>query len=211
MNKSELIKLFKDACSINSPSGEELAMAKFITKSIDNKGWQVWSDDMGNLYAYLEVNSKFETVAFSAHMDTVAGKNDKIEVLFDGKTFKSNGKTILGADNRIGICSLISLANIDKSKLKNNVLLFFPTHEESGKMGSSLFKFEKSKIKYFFNVDGGDAPGVFVYKSLGFHTFRIHVHGVSAHAAKNYEDGKNALLAASELVTKLPMGRNLDA
>src|SRR5688572_7341643 len=207
MNKSELIKLFTEACSINSPSGEELVMAKFIEKSIEGKGFQVWSDDSGkknnsnsgNLYAYLEVDPKFETVAFSAHMDTVASIGDSINVLFDGKTFKSDGTTILGADDRIGVCSLINLASIDKSKLKNNILLFFPAREESGLMGSGSFKFDKSKVKYIYNIDGGDAPGVFVYKSLGFQVFTIQVHGVAAHAAKNYEEGKNALLAAAEL------------
>lgn len=217
MTKNELITLFTEACSINSPSGEELVMAEWIKKSIVSSEWQVWLDESaklnhgncGNLYAYLEVNPKFETVVFSAHMDTVAGKNDMIEVLFDGKTFKSGGKTILGADDRVGVCSLISLTDIDESKLKNNILLFFPTQEESGLMGSTLFKFDKSKVKYIYNIDGGDAPGVFVYKSLGFQTFSVKVKGLSAHAAKSYEDGKNALLAAAELVTKLPIGRNL--
>ena len=217
MDKNLITKLFTEACSINSPSGDEREIAEWIKNKLEPLDWEVWTDDTGeenksntgNLYAYFEIDDKIETVAFSAHMDTVAKKGDKIKVIFDGEVFKSDGTTILGADNRGGLVPLINFGlNIKKDELKNNLLLFFPTREEEGIMGSKFFKFDKSKIKYIFNMDGGQNPGTFVYKSLGFLNFTIEIYGVASHAAAAYEQGKNAILIASELIKVLPLGKN---
>lgn len=217
MDKAKLITLFTESVSIISPSGSEGKTAVWIKNKLEPAGWEVWVDktgqknesDTGNVYAYLEADPKFETLVFCAHMDTVAKPADEIKVVFDGEVFRSDGNTILGADNRGGIVPLIFLGlNIRKEKLKDNLLLFFPTREEGGKMGSSFFEFDRSKVKYVFNMDGGDSPGTFVYKSLGFLNFVIKVKGVAAHAAAAYEKGKNAILVASEIVKSLPLGKD---
>lgn len=192
-------------------------MVKWIKTLLDGTSWRLWTDgahsevggNTGNLCAYLEANPGYKTIIFSAHLDTVAKKEDKIKVRFDGKVFKSDGKTILGADNKAGVITLVNMAmNLDKSQLKNNLLLYFPVREEAGRMGSSLFHFNRTKIKYVFNVDGGDEVGTFVYKSLGYLNFKIELRGKAAHAAKEYNKGKNSITAASKLISKLPHGTN---
>ena len=143
-------------------------------------------------------------------MDTVQKVEDKVKVNFNGKTFKSSGKTILGADDKAGVTSLLTMAaEINQNELKHNILLFFPTREEAGVMGSSLFTpKDVSNIKFFFNVDAGGDPGSFVYKSLGYKNFNITVNGLSAHAAKEYDMGKDAVKAASMIVSMLPIGKD---
>lgn len=142
-------------------------------------------------------------------MDTVQGVGDKVKVVFDGQMFKSDGKTILGADNKSGVTTLLANAvNLKKESLDSNILYFFPVREEAGIMGSSFFVFPEGKIKYVFNVDNGDTPGVFVYRSLGYQTFKIEISGKSAHAAKNYNLGKDAIKAAGRLLCALPTGKN---
>lgn len=211
-------EIFTTLVQIPSPSGKEAKVADYLEKYFKELGWKTWRDasgkinesETGNLYCYLEVNKNLETFAFSAHMDTVQKEGDIVKVKFDGKTFRSDGTTILGADDKAGIAALVGAAkDLKKDKLKHNVLFFFPTREETGMMGSSLFnKKGIGKIKYFFNLDGGGTPGLFVYKALGFKNFLIKVKGKAAHAAKEYEKGKDAMKAAALLITLLPIGKD---
>jgi len=220
MTRKELTKLFITLAQISSPSGKEKLTAEFLRNYFNKKqDWKVKMDNAGkknssntgNVYAYLEVNKNFDTLAFAAHMDTVIKDGEKTKVVFDGKVFKSDGTTILGADNRAGIVSLLAAVNnLNKVDLRYNILLFFPTREEAGKWGSSLFdKKYSSKIKYFFNIDGGAKPGTFVYKSLGFKNFTAKIVGVSAHAAKDYDSGIDAIKAASLFISLLPIGKDI--
>ena len=219
MTNKQISDLFIKLAETPSPSGEETLVAKFIKDYLTKLGWKVWQDKSGikndseanNVYAYLEIDKKYDTYVFSAHMDTVQKLNDKIKVNFDGKIFKSNGKTVLGADNKAGVTSLLTLATeLNKKLTKHNILLFFPTREEAGIMGSSLFNPKGiGKIKFFFNIDAGGNPGSFVYKSLGYKNFNIIVNGLSAHAAKEYDKGKDAVKAASMIVSMLPIGKDI--
>ncbi len=213
----DIAKLFTDLCSITSPSGCEAQTALWLKRYLKSKGLTTWRDaaglnndsNTGNLYALLKVNSKLSTVVLSAHMDTVAKKGDVIKPVIKKGNVSSMGDTILGADNRAGIVAILKVVEeIDITKLQNNLLLFFPTREEQGRMGSSFFT-PTGKIKYIFNVDEGLSPGNFIHKSLGYINFKIIVNGKSAHAAKDYDKGVNAILVASKLVTSIRMGRNI--
>ena len=190
-------------------------MAQWVMKQMKGLGWQVLMDNSGeknksncgNVYTYWKVNPNFRTLVFCAHMDTVQARNQKIRVTFDGGIFKSDGRTILGADNKAGVISLILVAHfLEKKRLHSNLLFFFPTREEAGLIGSSFFDFPK--VKFVYNIDSSDKPGVFIYKSLGYQNFKIKVHGIASHAAKAYEKGKNAILIAVDLLKSLPIGRN---
>lgn len=215
---ADLAELFTELAQTPSPSGKEKKMSVFLCNYFKKLGWKVWVDntskknnsDTGNVYALLKINKDFDTFAFSAHMDTVQKEGDDIKVKFDGKLFKSDGKTILGADNKAGVTALLAVARkIESKKLKHNLLFFFPTREEAGLMGSSLFSNKGvGKIKYFFNLDGGDKPGVFVYKALGCEGFTINIKGKAAHAAKEYDKGKDAIKAAGLLINLIPTGKN---
>ena len=216
MTDKEIIGTFVEAVKISSPSGSEKKMAGWVSAKMANAGWKVWEDevvqnqsDTGNIYAFLRVNKNSDAVVFSAHLDTVQRSSEKISPNFSGKVFKSNGKTILGADNKAGVTSLVLLAKyLKRAKLGNNILFFFPTREEAGKMGSAFFDPGKLKVKYVFNVDSGDIPGVFVYKSLGYLNFKVVVKGLAVHAAKSYEKGRDAIAAAAKLVSDLPLGKS---
>lgn len=213
----QLIDHLIQAIKIPSPSGREERMASWIEEKLKNSGLQIWRDkvgsrnnsDSGNVYGFLEKDPKLPAVIFCAHMDTVEKGDKVINPLFDQRIFKSDGETILGADNKAGIIALLALVEeIDKRKLKNNLLFFFSTREEAGIMGSLFFEFPGKKIKYIFNVDSSDKPGVFIYRSLGYMNFGINVIGRAAHAAKEYEKGVNAIAVAAELITRLPLGKN---
>lgn len=218
-NNSRLIDTFIGLVKIPSPSGHEKLMAEYVQKKLVDLGWEVWNDnlgakndsDTGVVYAYLEKDKTLPTIVFSAHLDTVQKIGDGVKPIIKTDVISSDGSTILGADNKAGVACLLDIAEeMKKEDLKNNLLFFFPTREEAGVMGSSRFEFDRSDIKYFFNVDSSDTPGVFVYKSLGYINFKITVKGKSAHAAKAYESGVDAIRIACELRNKLKVGRNLE-
>lgn len=217
-DSSRLVETLVEMVKIPSPSGHEKLMSDLVMKKMSGLGWEVWNDnqgvkndsDTGVVYAYLEKDKTLPTIAFSAHLDTVQKIGDVVKPIEKDGVIYSDGSTVLGADNKAGVACLLDIASeIKKEELKNNLLFFFPTREEAGVMGSSRFEFDRSEIKYFYNVDSSDTPGVFVYKSLGYINFKITVKGKSAHAAKAYESGIDAIGIACELRNKLKVGRNL--
>lgn len=219
MKNEQLIKFFLDLVKIPSPSGQESAVADYIEAQLKDTPFKVWRDDSGkknncdtgNVYAYLEVNPNYPTLAFSAHMDTVQKPGEIIRPIIVGENIVSDGTTVLGADSKGSVAPLLEVARTIQPKLlNNNVLFFFPTREEAGTMGSSFFEFEKTKISYFFNLDSSDDSGVFIYKSLGYLTFEIIVEGLAAHASKHYEKGIDAIKSTGVLLTKLPLGKNIE-
>lgn len=217
MNDQIIVKTFLKAVKINSASGHEQRMAKWVASKMKEYGWKVWIDNAGhennsntgNVYAYFEKDPHLPLLVFVAHLDTVQKVDEPVKPVFDGKKFKSSGDTILGADNKAGIVALLILASsLNKEKISTNLLFFFSTREEAGLMGSSFFNFDEERVKYFFNVDSTDKPGVFIYKSLGYLNFKIEILGVAAHAAKSYEKGKNAIVASADLISNLPLGKH---
>ncbi len=207
-------QIFFDLVKIPSATGRESMTVGYIQKYLNNLGYKTWQDDVGNivgsncgnLYAYLEIDPSFDTVVFSAHADTVLPIGSAVKAIKVGTKMRSDGTTILGADNRAGIAAILDMAQgLDHNILHTNLLLFFPVHEEAGKMGSAYFK-SKQKIKYVFNVDESSRPGNFVYASLSHLSFEIRVSGKAAHAAKSYNKGVNAIVAASKLISRLKLG-----
>ncbi|MFH2019586.1 MAG: M20/M25/M40 family metallo-hydrolase [bacterium] len=210
----KLESIFEELIKIPSTTGCEAMTVDYIEKYFKAIGWKTWQDtagkvvgsSCGNLYAYYEVDPLLETVVLSAHTDTVLLEGQRVVPRKVGDKMISDGTTILGADNRAGITALLGVAVVlDKKKLKNNVLLFFPVHEEAGKMGSSQFKFS-GKVKYVLNVDESMAPGNFVYSSLSHLSYKIEVKGKAAHAAKDYLKGVSAIVASAILISKLKLG-----
>lgn len=213
----KIVKQFIKLVKLPGNSGNEKELASYLNEEFKRLGWKTWVDDSGiknqsntgNLYAFFEASPGFKTLVFCAHMDTVIEPNKIPKVIFDGKTFRSDGTTILGADNRAGICALLLAAKqINILKLKHNLLFFFPTREEAGRMGSSFFLFDQKKLKYIFDLDSTDRPGVFITSSYGYINFSIKIIGKAAHAAQSFEKGKNAIVAAAYLIKKLPIGGN---
>lgn len=214
-NKKLLTQIFLQAVKVPSPTGSEKEMALWLEEYMSKLGWQTWIDNTGklhdsntgNLYAYLFKSKKLKTLVFCSHMDTVQKSGDVIKPQFDGRYFKSDGSTILGADNKAGVTAMLALAStLDKAKISHNILFFFSTREENGVMGSSYFVFEKNPIEAIYNIDNSDKFENFVTRALGYSCFSIEVNGKSVHAAKEYSKGIDAIAASGELIGALPLG-----
>lgn len=214
-NIDSLTKLFCKLVSIPSPTGKELQVSLFIKKYLDDLGIDSQFDKTGHLNNSNSNNLIVKIVGdktkpfqlFVAHVDTVETGEEIIKPKIIKNTILSSGETILGADNKSSVAVLLeTLTEINKWKLKPNVIVAFVTSEEKGIMGSSLLDI-RDKVKFAFNLDGGMEVGTFVYQSLGEVPFEIELIGKASHSAIEPEKGINAIKTAALIIAKLKLGR----
>lgn len=212
----ELQELFLNLVKIPSPSGTELKVGRYIQSYLnkigiksefDNSG-KINNSDSGNLIAKIKGNTNLPTILFAAHMDTVETGDIPIKPRLTNGIVRSDGTTILGADDKAAVASLLeALRKISGWKKRPTVISVFTTREENGIMGSSLLNLTE-KIEYCFNIDGPNNLGDFVIALLGEIPFQIIIKGKAAHAAVEPEKGINAIKTASQIINNLPIGKD---
>lgn len=104
------------------PFGTETKMLKYLPKGYKK-------DKHGNYY--VTVGRDFTTM-FTCHLDTACSYEKTVNHTFNGKYIKTDGKTILGADDKAGM--VVILYMIEK---KVPGLYYFFVGEEVGCIGSS--------------------------------------------------------------------------
>src|SRR5690554_4522965 len=108
---------------IDSETRNEREIADYLKQTLNTLGLEVFEDDAGtkiggnagNLIAYLPGNTNCKTTLFSAHMDTVKPGKGVEPVLIDDR-IKSQGDTILGADDKAGIVAILEMLKIIKEE-----------------------------------------------------------------------------------------------
>lgn len=209
INSKRLTTIFTDLVKIDSPSKEEQEVAKYIKKFLDVKGIKNTQDKQGSIYAHIQGNSskKLIPIIFNAHMDTVEPGRGIKPVLKNG-VFKSAGKTILGADDKAGIAEILEFVASIKDGFKNEqpVELLFTVDEEDGGTGAKNIDVKKLKGKEVLVIDAG-GRGKITMAAPFLIEYDVELIGASAHAGLEPEKGKNAMLAAAHMLTKIPVGR----
>ncbi len=104
IDRDRLVQTFLDLVRIDSPSGEEDAMAEAIAQRLTALGAEVLHDTFGNLIARLGADG--EPFLLSAHMDTVEPGRG-IRPVIEGDTIRTDGSTILGGDPKAGIAAIL--------------------------------------------------------------------------------------------------------
>lgn len=80
------------------PYGHETKLEKYLPKGYKK-------DSIGNYYIQV---GKSETL-FTTHLDTYCEKYEKVNHVIDGDIIKTDGKTILGGDNKLGMTILLKM------------------------------------------------------------------------------------------------------
>lgn len=211
------IDIFLSLIQIPSPSGKEKNLVDEIQSFLKSKGIDSKTDDAfkitggnsGNLIVERGKSSN-KKVLFIAHTDTVEKEGDLIQPVIDGGYVKSQGETILGADNKAAVAALLYLILQKQGDDEADSIIVFTTSEENGTMGVNALKDIAESVEYAFPIDGGGKAGTFIQRALGFQGFEILIKGRAAHAAANPEDGVHAVNAAAHIVASLPIGRSPD-
>ncbi len=217
VNEKRLVESFMELVRIDSISREERDLADFLIEKLEDLGLEVIVDqagekvksNCGNIIARFKGNIKEVTpIMFSAHMDTVVpGKN--INPLCDGEKIVSDGKTILGADDKAAIASLLESLHIIKEKniSHGDIEILFTICEEIGLKGAKNLDISSLTSQIAFVLDSGGPVGEIISAAPSQNSLKIIIHGKSAHAGSNPEEGINAIQVAGFALSRMKLGR----
>jgi tripeptide aminopeptidase len=203
MNK-ELIELFNTLTKIYSPSGKEKNLAEFIIKFLIGLSLNPTKDSNGIIYC--RIGNREKPKLFCAHMDTVEpSKNIQTEIR--NGYLQSQGKTILGGDNKIPLTAILfSVQKLIRNGKRPNVELLFTVREETN---SGIKDFDitniRSRVGYVFDAGNGELP-IYIQQAPSIDDFKITISGKAAHASRPHE-GVNTLEYVLLLGQKLKLGQ----
>src|SRR5438128_2061039 len=104
IKRGRLVKTFLELVQIDSPSGQEAAVAERLIALLHELGAEAGRDGHGNVIASLPGSG--EPLLLSAHMDTVQ-PGEGIKPILDGDTIRTDGTTVLGGDPKAGVAAII--------------------------------------------------------------------------------------------------------
>lgn len=163
----------------------------------------------GNLIVKIPANMKGRrSVFFDSHVDTVE-PGMGIKPVVGEKRIKSDGSTILGADDKAGVAAMIvAIEELVKSGAPHgDVFFIFTSAEEIGLTGVHHFDFSKIKADFGFILDShGKVGGVIVAAPHHF-GYTIQVKGKASHAGIAPDKGISAIKIAAKIAGALPQGK----
>jgi len=217
VNESRLIDLFKTLISINAPALEERECVDYVKKLLTELGLEVTEDDAGkaiggnagNVIAKLSGNKPGAPRIFlSAHFDTVE-PTAGIKIVEDGDIIKTDGTTILGADDKAGMATAIECIRMlhETNATHGDVYLLFNVAEEIGLLGAGHLKIQDLNLDYGYILDTGPPVGTYVNRTATHDKLEVTVIGKPAHSGKDPENGINAIVVASHAISRMKLGR----
>jgi tripeptide aminopeptidase len=193
-----ITEYFKMLTAINSPSGEEGALATKLAPILRDRGFSLREDSLGNIIAS---KGEGEPLLLCAHLDTVES-TEGLATKYEGDYIKSDGSTILGADDKAGIA--IILATLDTLDCQAPQELLFSVQEERGMVGSKALRSEDLRAKWGLVLDAAEPVGAVINQAPGEADLEILIRGQGAHAAANPQDGIDAIRLAAGFIHQLP-------
>lgn len=233
---SELINLepkllwqhFENLNAVPRPSKKEEKIIEFIKQFGENLALNTSVDHIGNVIIKKPATPGLEdrkTIVLQSHLDMVHQKNsetdfdfekDGINMYIDGDWIKAKGTT-LGADNGIGVASIMAL--LSSSDIPHpNLEALFTIDEETGMTGANELKGGLLQGEIMLNLDTEDdkelcigcAGGIDVtakgnYDEVpiesGFETFRLKLSGLTGgHSGMDIHLGRGN---ANKLINRL--------
>ncbi len=197
-----LLELFLKLVRIDSPTGHEQELAKFVLHFLRELGYEPRLDSVGNVF--LAVPGQGEPLFLSAHMDTVE-PGEGIEAIVEDGVIRPEGKTILGADNKASLACLLYLlerraALADQPWRPLEVL--FTVAEEEGGDGATGFDYSPITAVEGYVFDAGEPVGQVTTVSPFYGSFDIKIKGEAMHAAYS-QQSRPTLTIALEMVKKI--------
>lgn len=117
----------------------------------------------------------------------------------------TNGKTLLGADDKAGIAEIISACEylIQHPEIKHGKIRVGFTPDEEIGQGADHFDVAKFGCDFAYTMDGGTI-GELEFENFNAASCKIHVHGVNVHPGYGYHKMINSMRIAYQLAVMLP-------
>ncbi|RYZ18919.1 MAG: M20/M25/M40 family metallo-hydrolase, partial [Sphingobacteriales bacterium] len=166
LEPKELWNNFADLNAVPRPSKKEERVRKFIVDFGKKLGLETTEDETGNVLIKKPASSGMqdrETVLMQSHLDMVHQKNadtnfdfdtQGIDMFVDGDWVKARGTT-LGADNGIGVASIMALLASDTIP-HPGIEALFTVDEETGMTGALGLKPGLLSARIMLNLDTED-------------------------------------------------------
>lgn len=206
-----LIQIFSEIIKINSLSQNEKPIADYLKNFLEEYSISYYEDksqlftksNTGNIIAKINGGGDF---ILTSHMDT-ARSTENVKMVLREDRIISDGKTVLGVDNRAGIAILLTLLkNIKENNLDVKPFsIGFMVCEETTLDGSKNAEIDES-IKSAFVFDSYLDAGHIVNQALGAVTFSYEIIGKASHSGISPEKGINSIKIASEIISQIEQG-----
>lgn len=163
LDPQELWQMFDKICQIPHPSGKEEKLREYIVSFGKSLNLKTETDNVGNIIIYKPATIGCENapvLLLQSHIDMVCEKNegtlhnfeqDSIKTYIDGDWVKAQGTT-LGADNGIGVASMLAI--LQSTEIKHGALkCLFTVDEERGLTGAQHVSAEWLEADMLLNLD----------------------------------------------------------
>ena len=207
LNRDRLVATFLELVAIDSPSGDEDMIALELEGRLNALGVEASQDAHGNVLGRRAGDG--EAILLSAHMDTVEPGRGITPVLDGEDIIRSDGTTILGADNKAGCAVILEVIQsaIEDGAETRAIEVAISRGEEIGLVGATHMDYSRISAKVAIVIDSGGPPSSIQGSAPYSYGYRVEVHGRSAHAGLEPEKGIPAISIAAEAVLGLPQGR----
>ncbi|WP_426453446.1 M20/M25/M40 family metallo-hydrolase [Paenibacillus sp. S-38] len=219
IQEKRLVAEFMELVQIDSETKHEEEISRVLKEKFTALGLTVQEDDSasktghgsGNLFFTLAPSgvTGAPKLFFTSHMDTVTpGKGVKPQLGEDGY-IRSDGTTILGADDKAGLAAMFEAIRVLKENhIPHGQIQFAITAgEESGLLGSRSMDAKLVDADFGYALDSNGTIGDIAVAAPTQAKIYITFWGRSAHAGVNPEDGISAIAVASKAISRMPLGR----
>lgn len=217
INRERFLADFLELVRIPSPSGREREVAQAVKAKILAMGLTVLEDEagkgfggeQGNLIVKVPGNLEgVPPILLNAHLDTVL-PCENVNPIVEGDKVRSDGRTILGADNKAGVCVLLELLRVlNEDDIQHGPLeIVFTVAEETGLHGAKHLDYSLISAEIGFVLDSGPPVNKVIVQAPSQKNLRAIVRGKSAHAGVSPEKGINAIQLAARAIASMRLGR----
>jgi len=173
------VEFLKKMVEIYSPSGKEDKLAEFLKKYLENIGFKVWNDPVGNVIG--EIGSGSPVILFISHIDTVPGE---LPIKLDGNKLYGRGSV-----DAKGSCAamILAISQSVKKKVKGKLIFAGIVEEELTLKGVNQLIKNRPKADYAIFGEPGwsDRIGIAYKGRLGL-KFKIESKKGSGHVASSW-------------------------
>lgn len=216
IQKERLVNQFLEFVQIDSETGSEKAMGERLVKECRELGLEVVTDRAGetfgsdgfNVFAKLPGTMEGEPYLLSAHMDTVKPGRGIRPFIEDG-VIKSGEDTILGGDDKSGICGILEAVRsiLEEGKPHRAAEIVFSIGEEGGMKGAKAFDTAVLQSRRGYIFDSSGDVGKIIVGAPGQSKVSADVIGKRAHAGLAPEQGISAIQVMAKAVAKMNLLR----
>jgi tripeptide aminopeptidase len=220
ISQERIVREFMELVSVDSETKHEQQISQVLKRKLEELELS-WIEDnaaertghgAGNLFVSIPASEGMESLPrlfFTSHMDTVTpGQGIRPQLGEDGY-IRSDGKTILGADDKAGIAAMLEAVKvIQEQQIPHGpIQLIITVGEESGLTGARAIDQEMMDADFGYALDSNGKVGEIVIGAPAQAKVRMQFIGRSAHAGVNPEDGISAITVASRAVSLMQLGR----